>query len=513
MDVLDELHVVSDLHFGGDRGHQIFTGTHLLQGFIEKLRALPAGRRVAFVINGDFIDFLAGPGATYFDGDGAADKLLAISNDPTFKPIFDELARFVATPDRLLVVVLGNHDLELALPRVQEALLERLGAREDPAPRGRVLLSVGGAGFAASVGQRKVLCVHGNEVDSFNLTDYERLRRAARDQVFGWQARPWIPNAGTQLVIDVMNGIKQRLPFVDLLKPEDDAVIPLLFALNQVSMNRLLDALEVAGRLSWDKTRKASGFLSLAEEVDAESSPGAGAVLIRPSAPQRRQRAAGELADILRNAFELPVEGENERLVKQLLDDAEEQFLTKQDPLALLGGDGEQRLGLGNLTTAALRATWSKFLGRDECERMRSALAHLATDRSFGLDVIDDQYERIDQLVPSDLPVVISGHTHLARKLRRPSGGLYLNTGTFARLMRLKRDVLGDPQKFKEFYRAVQQPQLEDLDGTDFVLHRPFVASVVESAAGVTAELFEIYQEGVNVDTRIVPVTSEAEGT
>ena len=65
----------------------------------------------------------------------------------------------------------------------------------------------------------KVVCVHGNEVDSWNVADYERLRRIGRDYQFGVSVEGWTPNAGAQMVIEVMNQIKRDYPFVDLLKP------------------------------------------------------------------------------------------------------------------------------------------------------------------------------------------------------------------------------------------------------------------------------------------------------
>ena len=111
--------------------------------------------------------------------------------------------------DRLL----GNHDLELALPWVREHLLVDL-SRGDDAARGRITLSFDGAGFRCRVGQANILCVHGNEIDPWNVTDFETLRRQGRDSLRGQGASPdWIPNAGTQLVVKVMNEVKREFPF------------------------------------------------------------------------------------------------------------------------------------------------------------------------------------------------------------------------------------------------------------------------------------------------------------
>ena len=51
-------------------------------------------------------------------------------------PVFDRLARFVAAGGRLRIVI-GNHDLELAHPALQEQFLERLHVRGDAAAASR----------------------------------------------------------------------------------------------------------------------------------------------------------------------------------------------------------------------------------------------------------------------------------------------------------------------------------------------------------------------------------------
>ena len=74
--------------------------------------------------------------------------------------------------------------------------------------------------------------MHGNEVDAWNVTDHEAIRRIGKKLTHGRAVEPWVPNAGAQLVIDVMNSIKKTYPFVDLLKPETNAVLPALLALD-----------------------------------------------------------------------------------------------------------------------------------------------------------------------------------------------------------------------------------------------------------------------------------------
>lgn len=146
---------------------------------------------MAFCINGDTVDFLAEtkPKAQYFDAEHAKEKLDRIMNDRSFKPVFNALSAFVKTKNRWLIITLGNHDLELALPWVREHFLNRL-ADGDDAARGRIQLAFEAGGYRCSIGEAQTLCVHGNEVDTWNRTDYEALRRQGQNPLRGRNPRP-----------------------------------------------------------------------------------------------------------------------------------------------------------------------------------------------------------------------------------------------------------------------------------------------------------------------------------
>ncbi len=232
-----QLHVISDLHLGGRAGSQIFDQGLTLEAFLDFLRQQSAPD-FGLMINGDLVDFVAEPYAACFDPRGAPAKLDRIFAEPDFQPVWHGLQKFVQTPHCRLFVNLGNHDLELALPWVAEKLVGHLSGT-DAAARGRIKLIVDGLGFRCLVGSAAVLCLHGNEVDTWNITDHERLRRSGRDVVLGRDAEDWVPNAGSAMVIDVMNDIKRRFPFVDLLKPEQEAVVPVLVALDHGVLGKL----------------------------------------------------------------------------------------------------------------------------------------------------------------------------------------------------------------------------------------------------------------------------------
>ncbi len=137
-------------------------------------------------------------------------------------------------------MVLGNHDLELSFPLVQRAILKKL-AGDDPAARGRILFSTMGAGFSCRVGDARVFCTHANEVDPWNFVRYEDLAKAGRRLNCGRTLKPgeWEPNAGTKMVKDIMNVLKVRYPWIDLLKPEIEGAVGVLLALDPGQLHKI----------------------------------------------------------------------------------------------------------------------------------------------------------------------------------------------------------------------------------------------------------------------------------
>ncbi|WP_197041099.1 metallophosphoesterase, partial [Chondromyces apiculatus] len=260
MDALDQIHIVSDLHLGGIPGHQIFNQGRALAAVIDHLGEVAKARRVGLVLNGDIVDFLAEEGAAYLDPLGAPAKLQGIFEDEAFRPVWDALAGFVQAPGAVLVLVLGNHDVELALPTVTELLVGRI-AGDDTEARARVRLGLDGQGYTCEVGGRRVHCVHGNQVDPWNPVDFKALERVAQ-AVEAHEVPPaWEPNAGTRLVVDVMNDIKLEYAFVDLLKPETVPVPAVLLGLPAKYRASLFSFAKIAARRLYDQGRLSAGFL------------------------------------------------------------------------------------------------------------------------------------------------------------------------------------------------------------------------------------------------------------
>ena len=459
--LLDELQVVSDLHLGGPTGFQIFASGSELAWLADSVRLSPVKGLAALLINGDFVDFLAEEPARAFDPDGAPAKLSRLMADAAFKPAFDALARLLATPKRLLIVNLGNHDLELALPWVRSRLVAAL-CGQDTAARARLHLVTDGTGVLATVGRARVLCQHGNEIDAWNVTDHERLRRIARDGQYGLPTEPWSPNAGSQLVVEVMNQVKAAYPFVDLLKPETQAVVPILSALNPALLKRMQELGAVAARSATDLVRMRTGFLG----DDDDDSP---VVVAANQAPVWRGPAPGVSAQLL-------------------MAQAEQAFQAGITPISLVRASQADQLGLW-------QAAWDWMRGQPKHEVLREALEFLDQDRSFDPSAPDDTFREFDRRVAPEIDLLLTGHTHLARSLKRSRGdGHYFNSGTWARLMRVTPEVRRDKERFKQLFELLGKARMADLDQQPgLVMRLNTVVAIWTDAQGATqAELRQV---------------------
>jgi UDP-2,3-diacylglucosamine pyrophosphatase LpxH len=471
-----ELHCVSDLHLGGPPGRQIFDQGGRLAKLIDHLRARKAPR-LGLVINGDVVDFLAEDSALYLDPTQAIFKLSRIMSDPAFSEVWRALKDFVATPSRCLILVLGNHDVELALPHVRAWLTERL-SNGDEAARGRILWAVDGDGFACRVGDRRVLCLHGNEVDDWNVVDYWALVQLSRALNRGVPLPKWIPNAGTRLVVDLMNRVKRDYPMVDLLKPETKAALPVLVALRGITPGEARSFARALARQGLDGLNRRIGTLG----AD-------GTELVRPTEDERLAALMDDLRPPKRDQAAL-----KERiLTAQLRIERGEPRLGGFDP-----GMDPELLGI----TAWLRAS-------QRPEALREALEGwlLKNDISFELTAEDKDFRALDEKVGSSVQYLLAGHTHLRKALHRRSPGCYhYNTGTWVRLIELDKKTLADDGAFQHVYAAFQLNDLAaldeavDLQGKKLVKRLPTVASIVQEAASVYGVLQDVRDDGLPVE-------------
>lgn len=472
MDYFDELYSVSDLHMGGEPGGQIFSQGKELAALIGLLRLRPADRKVALVLNGDIVDFLAEDikSKQYLKPERAVAILERIFSDPAFALVWKALGDFVRSENRFLVICLGNHDVELALPWSRDRIDREL-AQHDTAAKSRILWRVNGEGFACQVGPASVFCTHGNEVDNWNRVDYDQLKKLVMAREAGTPLPKWDPNAGTQLVVDVMNQVKEALPFVDLLKPETEIVPPMILSVYPDA----LKLLQHFGSILFRRVRETvrTGRLGGSDGL---------------SAHDLEQAEADFIRGLVIGKGGLPPAGKTQP-ADLIMQQMEEDFRAGKRPLAVLDQEGnEATLGTWGLA-------WDSLLGRPKHVALRAAIGDwLKGDHTFDLSTQDETFTRLDQDVAANYDFVLAGHTHLARALRRRNGaGMYYNSGTWIRLIRLTDAVLGSDSAFKPAYEALTQGTMDAIDRAEnLVLKIPTVVCLVADGEQTLGQLAKV---------------------
>lgn len=416
------LYVISDLHLGGRagvppaRGFCINTHGPLLAEFVHRVAQRAAGSDVdvELVINGDIVDFLAQ------EGPDASEPWRAFIESPAEavqawreihaqeRPVFDAL-RELRRQGGTLTLMLGNHDVELGLPAVRAEVEAALDAG-----RGAGALHWVVDGQAHAVGE--VLIEHGNRYDGFNVIDHDRLRRV-RSAQSRRQAVPagegFEPPPGSRLVQRVMNPIKRDYPFVDLLKPETEAVVPLLLAL-EPALAGDIERLWTLWRLKSEAGRQQP--TAAAKPVrSGQIGIDAGAAAAPDQASPLAQMLGGRLP-----AAQL-------QALQQLADSGAP---PARSPIGLAD---TWREGL-----SLLRGHFDAATRERRMQVLLDALRTLQHDTSFDPAVEQPEWLRHAQaLAEGGFRAVVFGHTHLAKQVPLAGGAVYLNTGTWADLMRL----------------------------------------------------------------------------
>jgi UDP-2,3-diacylglucosamine pyrophosphatase LpxH len=392
--------VVSDLHLGGGDGFRMCErqGQARLATFFEWVAAQAGGAApVELVLAGDIVDFLAEP-----DPDGswspfaedealAAIKLQRILDDTA--PVWDGLAACVKGGVRL-TLMLGNHDVELSFPKVRRRLLDRLGP-------GSVEMLFDNEAFTRG----KLLVEHGNRYEGWNVVDHDALRRTRSRLSRGEPVGAFPVQPGSMLVARVMNSIKERYAWVDLLKPETSGVVPILALLDTGLWRKAGDAIENAARAAWRQMQFArsgmpttDGFISETAEVAAS-----------PGDPFPDEDVFAWLRERT---------GEESSFVS----------------------DGDR------LDVDALFWAMRKWAEKD--------------GRTFFVEREDRRYlKAASTLASRGFQVVVFGHTHHVKRipLVEPGWGTYLNTGTWADLIRIPEPTLtgSEPEARAAFGRFI----------------------------------------------------------
>jgi UDP-2,3-diacylglucosamine pyrophosphatase LpxH len=426
---------ISDLHIGGAE-HPMLGHPEILTGFLEQLATYQGDEEVELVVAGDFIDFLAEPPyeAWTASESKAVEKLQATFS--RLPGLFDAFARCADKLSRF-TVLLGNHDIELVYPRVRDALFRRLGTGPH-----RCHFIQGNEAYRVG----ELLIEHGNRYDPWNAIDHHGLRQIASCASRGEQPpRPLDVCPGSQLVSGAMNPLKERYHFIDLLKPEGKILALLLLEIEPTAVKKHLRGLfSFASQWLAQHYRKAQ-WAVLGDGV---------------SPTNERLVATGDEADALpleiRRAF-------HEELNE--LEAHQQRSAATGDPLDLL-----RKAVLGN-EQDGLRAMFERraAVPEERLAKLQVALrGMLDGDRTFDRGFADGEcHAAAHKMVAAGVAkVVVMGHTHLARDVELPGGGRYLNTGTWADLIRIDPRLLGDTGAAREELTAWLRQLSEDrLDG------------------------------------------------
>ena len=412
MKTVSRLFVISDLHLGGD-APSMMSHPEALSSFID---GLPAHRGtdedVELVIAGDFVDFLAIPPQACWtpDADVATAKLQSLLDAP-FSIVVSALRRFLATGHDLTLLV-GNHDVELALPPVQDALCRMLDT-----PRHRVRFVDDGRAYRRG----GLLIEHGNRYDEVNGNDWTHLR-AIGSALSRTEAPPvrLEVSAGSRIVETVVNPIKARYPFIDLLQPQNELVALLLLAFEP----KLI--------WHWDKIGR----------------------MVRAARLQRKNREGAQPGRTTN------VSGQGNKPLDAALDAA---FDEPYRSLMSMSTATEDVGAIDDLHVVieAQRESLSEILDRRETipkkrlEQIRVVLARiLADDESLSRQGPTEQYGRAaERMGKGGVQTVVMGHTHLARHIGPETLATYINTGTWADLIQVPGEavMLGNDAALNDF--------------------------------------------------------------
>ena len=456
--------IISDLHIGGrphknngPPGSQINSSYHHLTDFIDWLSSRKAcDGDVELVINGDIVDFLieddygtAHGSLPWTDDEETViiklQKIVERTREINGRGPFDAMRSFL-TAGHAMTWILGNHDIELSLPKVRKFIRQLLGGRT-------INFNFVYDGEAYTRGD--LLIEHGNRYDRFNIIDHSALRQErsamSRGIPLSQSSRKsgrFTPPSGSILVAEVFNRLKQEFRFLDLLKPETGAAIPLLMALHP-KLKHVVSAI-----LSFSKV--SSKLISSG--------------MISPAEPRRDGQLA---ADGSNSPLTLP-----ELLRQELGNEATLFDLTglsstgqlsagkKWDNIKTFSRNISIYLSDGNLL----------FKGKsddDRREQLRAALGVLHGDRSFQFDYETREYLNAAKVLANvgDFSTMVFGHTHLPKQVRISGNNgstiQYFNTGTWADIIKVPDEVLSNTgetnEALEQFITAMRTNQLRNL--------------------------------------------------
>lgn len=369
-----DLIVISDLHLAAERNRGLFRADFELAEFFTWVYS--EAKDSFLVLNGDIFDFLVGENGGEINPlkESSQKAIKIIENHPE---VFDALAKITNSNRHQLFILGGNHDPEIALPEVQAVFEERLRLNNF-SPNIRWVIS--GNALTVRVGKQCILIEHGDLFDDWNRIDYGKLHNSINYSSRLIENESYNAPPGSCLV-ENLNPLREKYPWIDFLKPITEATFP----------------------LAWTFAR---------QELDVE---------------QRRM-----LQKVLLNGISAGTSWLKRNLIMTLHNEIVLGNTSHDDDLTdeFSAWRNQEINNLGTLAKKDLRKLIKQL--KIVSEQDASFVIEAPERNKFKADFFNKYMDS------KQLSAVVHGHTHSAKiypvKNRK---GLYLNSGTWGRLLRL----------------------------------------------------------------------------
>ncbi len=430
---MDTTLVLSDLHLGNGGQFDIFAGGDALPRMLAECARQP----VRVICNGDTFDFLLNEDPLELDAERAVQQARLIVHHLPTAAVLCALGRVLAAGGEV-IIRLGNHDIELALAEVQQAIREALSQPAEIAARLR--FERGDAPMLLEVGGVRVLIAHGEHGDPWNRIDYDTLPASA-SQLRAAQS-PFSYPPGSRLVKTLMNPLKRqhRMRFIDLLKPDFQGAVLTALAVNPAAVKTVFKGSTLS--LLWQLFRRPSGAVSFDSEPEPEL-------------------------------------GLSEAISKAQLTEEEHAVLAQH-----LGDTGAVSFSADD---ASVIDSAMEKLGRTGLSFYAQAQRLLAAetgDTYFSLDPAQEEWQEARRLAQKfAASAVIVGHTHAAR-FAADDELTFVNTGTWIWLMQLPASS-STSEEWTAFLGTLRQnPALDPQAGQTARLLTRFHAALLRETPG-----------------------------